>query len=150
MDVQDNAAAALGKLAQRLSDAQQDAQDAIDKLDATKFKVASSDETKERQQALFEALADALDKVERYRDDPLRRGIYSGELSRLYEELASTYNETVRTIVTFTDDEVAEFNKLLQGCVLDAAKRQQRAAILDSAVQLSRLALRFAAKVAAA
>ena len=60
------------------------------------------------------------------------------------------YNNAVRKIVPFTQDEVDSLKVLLRRATLDAAARQRWADVLDAAIQLAKLGLRVAVKVAAA
>jgi hypothetical protein len=63
-------------------------------------------------------------------------------LAALYVALANTYNNSIRKIVPFTQEEVDTLRVLLRRATLDAAARQRRADVLDAAVQLAKLGLR--------
>jgi hypothetical protein len=83
------------------------------------------------------------------RTTPLRRGIYAAEISNLYLQLANTFNnETVAQIVPFGADEISGYKDLMKKAVLDAASRKKRAAVIKAGVQISRLALGVAGKLA--
>jgi hypothetical protein len=113
------------------------------------FSVGRQDDTKVRQAALLEAVAALRKKFETYKNDPLRRGIYAAEISNLYLQLANTFNnETVAQIVPFGADEISGYKDLMKKAVLDAASRKKRAAVIKAGVQISRLALGVAGKLA--
>ena len=121
----------------------------VDQLGAVEFSVGRQDDTKVRQAALLEAVAALRKKFETYKNDPLRRGIYAAEISNLYLQLANTFNnETVAQIVPFGADEISGYKDLMKKAVLDAASRKKRAAVIKAGVQISRLALGVAGKLA--
>ena len=134
----------------RLDDnAREEAQVLVDQLGAVEFSVGRQDDTKVRQAALLEAVAALRKKFETYKNDPLRRGIYAAEISNLYLQLANTFNnETVAQIVPFGADEISGYKDLMKKAVLDAASRKKRAAVIKAGVQISRLALGVAGKLA--
>jgi len=145
----EGAAGELEQTADRVEVAREETKTLIANL-RSEFKVARTRNTKEKQQALLEAISEAQEKVVKYKDDSLRSGIYSAQLSQLYMAFSATYDDTVGTIVNFTDEEVADFNRLLQGAILDAGSRKKRAAIVDSAVKVSSVLIGIGKKIALA
>ena len=151
METGETATHEIEELATRLDHAREDAQVLIDQLGAVAFSVGQQDETKVKQTALLEAVTALRKKFEMYKNDPLRRGIYAAEISNLYLQLANTFNNTtVSQIVPFAQDEIEGYKELMRKAVLDAASRQKRAAVLKAGVQISRLALSVAGKLALA
>ena len=110
---------------------------------------SATNETAPAEAPLLEAVAALRKKFETYKNDPLRRGIYAAEISNLYLQLANTFNnETVAQIVPFGADEISGYKDLMKKAVLDAASRKKRAAVIKAGVQISRLALGVAGKLA--
>jgi hypothetical protein len=128
--------------------AREEAKVLVDQLGTVEFAVGKQDETKVRQKALLEAVAALRKKFETYKNDPLRRGIYSAEISNLYVQLANTFNnETIAQIVPFSRDEIKAYKALMKEAILDAASRKKRAAVIKAAAQISKLALGIAGKL---
>lgn len=150
METAESATQEITDLSVQVDHAREEAKVLVDQLGAVEFAVGKQDETKVRQQALLEAVGALRKKFETYKNDPLRRGIYAAEISNLYLQLANTFNnETVAQIVPFSNDEIETYKQLMGKAVLDAASRKKRAAVLKAAVQISKLALGIAAKLAA-
>ena len=114
------------------------------------FQVSGDPATKATQQSLIGKIDAISQKIERFRDSPEITTNLLADRGTLYVALADTYDATVGQFVQFTPDEVSAINGLLQQAALDAASRQRWADILNSAVQLSELALKVAVKIAAA
>lgn len=149
METAESATNDIEQLATSVDHARDEAQVLVDQLGAVEFSVGRDDETKVRQTALLDAVAALRKKFELYKNDPLRRGIYAAEISNLYLQLANTFNnETVARIVPFGADEIETYKDLMKNAVLDAASRKKRAAVLKAGVQISRLALGVASKLA--
>ena len=146
METAESATNEIEQLADRVGNAREEAQVLVDQLGAVEFSVGRQDDTKVRQAALLEAVAALRKKFETYKNDPLRRGIYAAEISNLYLQLAN--NETVAQIVPFGADEISGYKDLMKKAVLDAASRKKRAAVIKAGVQISRLALGVAGKLA--
>ena len=148
METAESATNEIEQLADRVGNAREEAQVLVDQLGAVEFSVGRQDDTKVRQAALLEAVAALRKKFETYKND-LRRGIYAAETSNLYLQLANTFNnETVAQIVPFGADEISGYKDLMKKAVLDAASRKKRAAVIKAGVQISRLALGVAGKLA--
>lgn len=151
METAESASTEIEELATRVDHARDEARVLIDQLGTVEFSVGQQDETKVKQTALLEAVAALRKKFETYKNDPLRRGIYSAEIANLYLQLANTFNNaTVARIVPFDQAEIDGYKDLMQKAILDAASRQKRAAVLKAGVQISRLALGLAGKLALA
>lgn len=151
METAETATHEIGQLATRVDHAREEAQALLDQLGTVQFSVGRQDETKVKQTALLDAVAALRKKFETYRNDPLRRGIYAAEISNLYLQLANTFNnDTVSQLVPFAQDEIDGYKDLMRKAVLDAESRQRRAAVLKAGVQISRLALGLAGKLAMA
>ncbi|ULA67694.1 MAG: hypothetical protein LZF62_260028 [Nitrospira sp.] len=149
METAESATTDIEQLATSVDHAREEAQVLVDQLGAVEFSVGRDDDTKVRQTALLEAVAALRKKFELYKNDPLRRGIYAAEISNLYLQLANTFNnETVARIVPFGPDEIDTYKDLMKKAVLDAASRKKRAAVIKAGVQISRLALGVASKLA--
>ncbi|HMW85148.1 MAG TPA: hypothetical protein PK589_14720 [Nitrospira sp.] len=149
METAESATNDIEQLATSVDHAREEAQVLVDQLGAVEFSVGRDDDTKVRQTALLEAVAALRKKFELYKNDPLRRGIYAAEISNLYLQLANTFNnETVAKIVPFEADEIETYKDLMSKAVLDAASRKKRAAVIKAGVQISRLALGVAGKLA--
>lgn len=149
METAESATNDIEQLATSVDHAREEAQVLVDQLGAVEFSVGRDDDTKVRQTALLEAVAALRKKFELYKNDPLRRGIYAAEISNLYLQLANTFNnETVAKIVPFEADEIETYKDLMSKAVLDSASRKKRAAVIKAGVQISRLALGVAGKLA--
>lgn len=149
METAESAHQEISDLSVQVDHAREEAKVLVDQLGAVEFAVGKTDETKVRQKALLEAVAALRKKFERYKNDPLRRGIYAAEISNLYVQLANTFsNETIAQIVPFSSDEVQTYKELMKEAVLDAASRKKRAAVIKAAARVSRLALGIAGKLA--
>ena len=149
METEENAHQEVSDLSVRVDHARDEAKALVDQLGTAAFAVGKQDETKVRQKALLEAVAALRKKFETYKNDPLRRGIYAAEISKLYVDLANTFNnQTVAQIVPFNKDEVKSYKELMKEAALDAASRKKRAAVIKAAAQLSKLAIGVAAKLA--
>lgn len=151
METAETATYEIGQLATRVDQARDEAHVLIDQLGTVEFSVGRQDETKVKQTALLEAVAALRKKFETYKNDPLRRGIYAAEISNLYLQLANTFNnDTVSQLVPFAQDEIEGYKDLMRKAILDAESRQRRAAVLKAGVQISRMALGLAGKLAMA
>lgn len=113
------------------------------------FAVAADRGTREKQQELLQKIGKLSRDIQDFRDYPdivaqllLARGL-------AFDALAVTYTNAVAEIVTFTEGEVDHLKNLLRRAALDARGRQRVAALLDAAVQLSKLALKVGVKLAA-
>ena len=149
METAESATHDIEQLATQVEHARDEAQVLVDQLGALEFAVGKQDETKVRQKALLEAVAALRKKFETYKNDPLRRGIYAAEISNLYLQLSNTFNnETIAQIVPFDADEISAYKELMNKAVLDGASRKKRAAVIKAGVQISRLALGVAGKLA--
>jgi hypothetical protein len=149
METVESATTEIEQLADRVDHAREEAQVLVDQLGTVEFSVGGQDDTKVRQAALLEAVAALRKKFEIFKNDPLRRGIYAAEISNLYLQLANTFNnQTVAQIVPFGADEIGGYKELMKKALLDAASRKKRAAVIKAGVQISRLALGVAGKLA--
>lgn len=149
METAESAHQEISDLSVQVDHARDEAKVLVDQLGAVEFAIGKTDETRVRQKALLEAVAALRKKFETYRNDPLRRGIYAAEISNLYVQLATTFNnETIGQIVPFSSDEIHTYKELMKEAVLDAASRKKRAAVLKAAARISRLAIGIAGKLA--
>lgn len=150
METAESATQEITGLADQVDHAREEAKVLVGQLGAVKFSVGKQEETKVRQKALLEAVAALRKKFETYKNDPLRRGIYAAEISNLYVQLANTFNnETIAQLIPFDSGEIATFKALMKQAILDAASRKKRAAVIKAAIQISKLALGVAGKLAA-
>jgi hypothetical protein len=150
-EIRDAAAGAKDKL-QSLADRVEANRNATTKLvkgmGAFPFAVANRQDTKDRQKKLLLQIEIAQRKIQKYRDDPTMLGLLQSDLSVYYLELGNTYlEEPVERMVAFSREEAVEISGLLQSATLDAEKRQDLAAILDAAVQVSKAVLKVAVKL---
>ncbi|MBX3236346.1 MAG: hypothetical protein KF814_09350 [Nitrospiraceae bacterium] len=149
METAETATDDISQLANQVDLARDEATTLIDQLGTVQFSIAKQDETRVRQKALLEAVAALRKKFETYKNDPLRRGIYSAEISNLYVQISNTFNnDTVAQVVPFDPDELSGYKDLLKNAILDTASRKKRAAVIKAAAQLSRLAIGVAGKLA--
>jgi len=149
METAEGATQEIIGLAGKVDHARDEAKALVDQLGTVPFTVGKKADTKVRQAALLEAVAALREKFETYKNDPLRRGIYSAELANLYVQLANTFNnETIAQIVPFKAEDINAYKNLMKEAVLDAASRKQRAAVIKAAAQISKLALGIAGKMA--
>ena len=136
-------------LATQLEQNRQDATRLVGGLNRSNFQVTNDADIKEQQQGLLEQIQQQQDKLVEFEDSPqLTTGILL-KMANLYLQLADSFDETVSNFVPFTNDELAEINQLLQQAAVDAANRQNWAAVLNATIKLSEMALQIAAKVAA-
>jgi hypothetical protein len=56
--------------------------------------------------------------------------------------MANTYDVTVQKVISFSQAEVDELKRLLERAVLDAGSRKRKAALLDGAIALTKIALK--------
>lgn len=137
-------------LADRVQTNRTETEEMTKKIGKIAFKVAKKRDTKDRQKELLKKIEEAKKKIEQYKDDPTMMGLIQTDLSAYYLALGNTYlEESVEQIVTFTPEEANEIRSLLQSATLDAQNRENLAAILDAAVQISKVALKMAVKLAA-
>ncbi|MFO0734074.1 MAG: hypothetical protein U0231_08635 [Nitrospiraceae bacterium] len=149
METAETATDDISQLANQVDLARDEATTLIDQLGTVQFSIAKQDETRVRQKALLEAVAALRKKFETYKNDPLRRGIYSAEISNLYVQISNTFNnDTVAQVVPFDPDELSGYKDLLKNAILDTASRKKRAAVIKAAAHLSRLAIGVAGKLA--
>ena len=144
----ESTAAELKQLVQKLDTARQEARDLIDVLGTVQFKVAKSSKVKAKQQGLLEEITNVSKDIQRFKAHPQITALLYAQRSELYLLLANTFTETVGKVVSFTPQEVDDLNVLLRRSRLDVASRKKHAHVLDSAVQLAKLAFRVAAKLA--
>jgi ABC-type transporter Mla subunit MlaD len=136
-------------LANRLDANRRDAADLVAKLGNVPFAVARTSDAKKQQERLLEQISEVSKDIQEFQDHPEITTHLFAQRSALYMALANTYNDSIATVVSFTPDEVDQLRTLLRRATLDAAARQRWADILDGAVQLAKLGLRLAAKLAA-
>lgn len=140
----------LDKLSTRLETARADAEDLVRTLGKTKFAVEKDADLGSLQQKLLQEIGDNGKKIMMFVDEPELVGLFHAQRSKLYLALANTYDATVQKIVTFSQGDVDEIQRLLDRAVLDTAKRKKKAAILDGAIGLTKIALKVGMKVATA
>ncbi len=104
---------------------------------------------RQKQRDLLAKISDTQDRIRRFIDAPELTTPLFGDLVGFYVELANTYNDSVRRVVTFTDGEIDELNSLVRQATLDAIARQRWADVLAAAVTLTKLGLKVAVKLAA-
>jgi len=81
--------------------------------------------------------------------DNALRGILLADLSNQFLALSATQNPIPGRILNLSATDVAQVGTLINAAKLDAAKRQQRAAVLGAAVSVSEAALKIAATILA-
>ena len=146
------AADKLKVLFKKLEGSRSEAGELIGKIEAgqVKFAVAADAEMKEKQRLFLEEIGNVGKKIQLFQDEEDLVGLLYAQQAALYIGLANTYNDTVKMGVTFTEGEIDELNVLLRRATLDKEARKRQADILDATIQLSKFALRVAAKLAAA
>jgi hypothetical protein len=150
-EIREEAAGARGALrllADRVRSNHEAAQGLVNDVGAFPFKVASKQDTRDRQKKLLLQIEETNRRIQKYRDDPTLVGLFQGDLSACYLELGNTYlEEPVERMVAFAPEEAEEIRLLLQGATLDAEKRKNLAAVLNAAVQVSKAVLKVAVKL---
>jgi len=138
----------LRSLAERVQANQNEAKKFVQEIGAFPCKVAQKQDTRDRQKKLLLQIEETNRRIQKYRDDPTLVGLFQSDLSMYYLELGNTYlEEPVARMVAFRPEEADEIRGLLQGAALDAEKRQDLAAVLDAAVQVSKAVLKVAVKL---
>ena len=143
-----DAAGVIGGLSTRLDKNRSDAEELVANINGQAFAVAKDSNVKQRQEQLLEQIEQVSKDIQKFRDDEDILVHLYGQRGALYMALGNTYNDLVPQLVTFTQQEVDDLRVLLRRAVLDAAARQRQADVLDAAVQISKLALRVATKLA--
>ncbi len=77
METAESAKQEISDLSIQVDHAREEATELIDHLGTVEFAVGKQDETKVRQKALLEAVAALRKKFETYKNDPLRRGVFT-------------------------------------------------------------------------
>jgi len=137
-------------LSDRIEVQRKDAATLVDGLGRLQFDVAGTPDMATKQSQILDQIEDTSKTIQEFRDHPDITTPLLATRAALYVALANTYNNAVRKIVPFTQDEVDSLKVLLRRATLDAAARQRWADVLDAAIQLAKLGLRVAVKVAAA
>lgn len=137
-------------LADRIEARRKETASLVDGLGALPFDVARTADMAAKQSQILGQIEDTSKSIQQFRDHPEITTPLLATRAALYVALANTYNDAVRKIVPFTQDEVDSLKVLLRRAALDAAARQRWADVLDAAVQLAKLGLRVAVKLAAA
>src|SRR5262249_137996 len=137
-------------LSDRIEGQRKDAATLVDGLGRLQFDVAGPPDMATKQSQILDQIEDTSKTIQEIRNQPGMRARVVARRGALYVGLANTYNNAVRKIVPFTQDEVDSLRVLLRRATLDAAARQRWADVLDAAIQLAKLGLRVAVKVAAA
>ncbi|MGH7232556.1 MAG: hypothetical protein ACREJU_14540 [Nitrospiraceae bacterium] len=147
-----NAADTLKGLFKRLLESRDEAQELVEKIEAghVKFAVSADKDMKEKQRIFLEEIGNVGKKIQLFQEEEDLVGLLQAQQAALYLGLANTYNDTVKMVVTFTEGEIDELNVLLRRASLDKDARKRQADILDASIQLSKLALRVATKLAMA
>ena len=149
-DTAKDAGALIKKLADRVEAGRTEAQNLVDRLGNVPFDVAPTPDIRARQTQILDSIEDTSKKIQEFRGFPEITAALLATRATLYVALANTYNDAIRKTVPFTADEVAALKVLLRSATLDAAARQRWADVHDAAIQLAKLGLRVAVKVAAA
>jgi hypothetical protein len=122
----------------------------VDGLGQLSFEVARTLDLAAKQAEILAEIEHTSKTIQQFRNHPEITTSLFATRAALYVALANTYNDSIRKIVPFTQEEVDALRVLLRRATLDAAARQRWADVLDAAVQLAKLGLRVAVKVAAA
>jgi len=141
----------LSSLVDQLDKNRKDTDDLLQQIQTMQFDVAQAPDVKAQQKDLLGQLAVLTDQIKKFADIPeLTTPLYAQQ-ALIYVTLANTFiTGTVRKIITFTPVEVTQLRTLLQQAALDARQRQQWADVLTATVQVVKVALAIAGKVAAA
>jgi NifB/MoaA-like Fe-S oxidoreductase len=137
-------------LADRIEARRKETATLVDGLGRLPFDVAGTPDMAAAQAQILAKIEDTSKTIQEFRNHPEITTPLLATRAALYVALANTYNNSIRKIVPFTQEEVDTLRVLLRRATLDAAARQRRADVLDAAVQLAKLGLRVAVKVAAA
>lgn len=120
----------------------------VSKIGSIPFEVAQAADVKEKQRDILQEIKDVSKRIERFRDFPELANSLRAQRSLFYQALGNTFVQSVATIVRFSEQDVDELKVLLRRATLDAQARQNKADLLDAAVQLSKLALKIGVKLA--
>ncbi len=145
----EEAAVKLKQLAQRIDAGRREAEELIDELGTVEFVVARSSDVRVKQQELLDQIAEVSKDIQRFNAYPQITALLYAQRSEFYLLLANTFNDTVKEVVSFTQQEIDDLNVLLRRSVLDAEARKQKAHLLDAGIQLAKLAFKLAGKLAA-
>ncbi|MEX5214710.1 MAG: hypothetical protein NW703_11150 [Nitrospiraceae bacterium] len=140
----------LQKLANRLEVSRTDTEDLVKNLGQTKFAVEKDQDIRATQEKILQEIGENGKKIMLFSDEPELVGIFHAHRAKLYQALANTYDATVQRVISFNPTDVEEIKRLLERAVLDAGSKKRKAAILDGAIALTKVALKVGLKVAAA
>ena len=140
----------LQKLANRLEVARTDTEDLISTLGQAKFAIDKDPDIRATQEKILQEIGENGKKILLFSDEPELVGLFHAHRAKLYLALANTYDATVQKVISFSQADVDEFNRLLERAVLDASSKKRKAALLDGAIGLTKIALKVGIKLAAA
>lgn len=146
----EGASTELQKLAKRIAVSRADTEDLIDSLGQTKFAIDKDQDARVTQEKILQEIGENGKKIMMFSDEPELVGLFRGHRAKLYLALANTYDVTVQKVIPFSQAEVDELKRLLERAVLDTASKKRKAAVLDGAIALTKVALKVGLKVAAA
>jgi hypothetical protein len=127
-----------------------DTEDLIKTLGHTKFAIEKDQDIRAKQEKILQEIGENGKKIILFSDDPELVGLFHSHRAKLYLALANTYDVTVQRVISFSQSEVDELKRLLERAVLDAGSKKRKAALLDGAIALTKIALKVGLKVAAA
>jgi hypothetical protein len=140
----------MQKLANRLEVARTDTEDLISTLGKAKFAIDKDQDIRATQEKILQEIGENGKKIMMFSDEPELVGLFHSHRAKLYLALANTYDVTVQKVISFSQADVDEYNRLLERAVLDAGSKKRKAALLDGAIALTKIALKVGLKVAAA
>ena len=138
----------IKELADKVDKARDETRELIERIGTVEFVVSKSSDMREKQQMFLEEIQNVSKKIRRFEAYPDITAHLYAQRSSLYLGLANTYTETIRKIITFTDQEADEIKILLRRAALDSEIRQRKADVLDAAVQLTKLMFKVVKKLA--
>jgi hypothetical protein len=143
------AAKQIDALSDRLEANREEAAKLMEQIDGLNFQVARDAQTRRRQRLFLDKIEQLSKDIQLFADDPDILVMLYAERGALYMGLGNTFSDSVAQIVTFTPQEIDDLRVLLRRATLDTKSRKQLAHVLDATVQLSKLALRVAGRLAA-
>jgi hypothetical protein len=143
------AAKQIDALSDRLEANREEAAKLVEQIDGLNFQVARDAQTRHRQRLFLDKIEQLSKDIQLFADDPDILVMLYAERGALYVGLGNTFSDSVAQIVTFTPQEIDDLRVLLRRATLDTKSRKQLAHVLDATVQISKLALRVAGRLAA-
>lgn len=150
METGEGALTELQKLANRLEVSRTDTEDLIKTLGQAKFAIDKDQDIRATQEKILQEIGENGKKIMLFSDEPELVGLFHSHRAKLYLAMANTYDTTVQKVISFSEAEVEELKRLLERAMLDTASKKRKAALLDGAIAMTKIALKVGLKLAAA